>query len=476
VGHSKADLAAFQDGETRLVYARYRDQRPGLYFLVDGNAREQRAFAKEHLTCIVPDCRFPELTTVGRARGRDGFRHFAGGGGHEAESLFHMQAKIALAEWLRAQYSASTVREEESTDRRRSRVADVMITATNGKRVAFEIQYASLTPADWTVRHQSYVEQDIQDVWLFGHYGAQMRPNDSYNNDENVKLNPTHRALVDAGLPLLWFNPIIGEIATATDPSRIQVDGQPLKVPAAGRLGNLETIPLDDFRLMPDGLWSQTTRQYARNRDEVARIEELEELKRRQAAEAAVEAERQRVEHLRQAQHDWEASSEHAAILAQYGRRWPSFLDVPVEVHPRRIHQDWQTRLFNLREAIANVAGYCDVQDFVAAIPGVFESEGAARRAVKIWFTSLAAHHYLRSASFPAGQGKVQLSYILTSPEEWAKTQREQALQIASTRHSQTTRQSFSEPNISTKQLLRTTTCQICRMPLHPTNATCMPY
>jgi hypothetical protein len=453
VGHSKADFASFQDGETRLVYARYRDQRPGLYLLVDGDAKEQRAFAKEHLTCIVPECRFPELTTVARARGRDGFRHFAGGGGHEAESLFHIQGKIALAEWLRAKYPASTVHEEESSDRRRSRVADVMITATNGKRVAFEIQYASLTPADWAVRHQSYVEQDIQDVWLFGHYGAQMRPNDSYNNDENVKLNPTHRALVDAGLPLLWFNPIIGEMATATDPSQIQVGERTLKVPAAGRLGNLETTPLDNFRLLPDGLWSQTTREYARNRDEVARIEELEHLKRRQAAEAAYEAERERVERLRQAQFEWEASPEHEATLSQFGGRWPSFLDVPVEVHPRRIHQDWQTRLFNLRERIANVAGNCDVEDFAAAIPGVFESEATARTAVKIWFTSLAANHYLRSTSFPAGQGKVRWSYMLTSPEEWPEAQREQALQIASTRNSEPTRYSFSERKTSAESL-----------------------
>ena len=482
MGHSKADLAAFQDGETRLVYARYRDERPGLYLLADGTATEQRPFTKEHLTCLVPDCRFPDLTTVARARGRDGFRHFAGGGGHEAEGLFHRQAKIALAQWLRAKYPASTVREEESSDRKRSRVADVMITAPSGVRIAFELQYASLTPESFLERHASYIAQGIQDVWLFGHYGAQMRPNDSHYDDENVKLNPTHRALVDLGMPLLWFNPILREIATATEPGmarvngRLQSSGRPLPVPAAGRLGNLETIPLDDFKLMPDGLWCDITRQYARNRDELARAQELAEQKRLAAEEAEREAEHQRQAALRQAQLDWEASPERATILAEFGGRWPVFLDVPVVVHPTRIHQDWQAKLFTLRKSLANAGGNCEVADFAAVVLDAFDSEPAARTAVKIWFGALANHHYLRSTGFPAGGGRTRWSYVLTDPAERARTQQEQAQQMARARGTSWTSPKPQMPEHRIGEQLRTTTCPICRMPLHAPEAVCLPY
>lgn len=107
--HGADVLAAFQDGETRLIYARPRAGGP-LWLLPDGEARLHRARTKAELICPVLSCPEPELTTVARfPTKRDGLRHLSGGG-HAPESLFHLRGK---------------------------------------ERIAFEIQYSPITPEKW---------------------------------------------------------------------------------------------------------------------------------------------------------------------------------------------------------------------------------------------------------------------------------------------------------------------------------------
>ena len=98
--HAPATLAEFQDGEQRLLFARYRG-RPDvdLYYLQDGTANRIRDWARTHLECFLPDCPDRWLTTVARSRGRDGFLHRGGAGRHEPEGLFHQQAKALLLRW-----------------------------------------------------------------------------------------------------------------------------------------------------------------------------------------------------------------------------------------------------------------------------------------------------------------------------------------------------------------------------------------
>ena len=189
MAHTPSVLAHFQDGETRLVYARNRDT-DELFLLPDGEAEVLRSWAKKELNCPVRDCPSPELTTVSRTRGRDGFMHYTGGGGHDLESLFHLQACERIAVWLRANHPTCTVRKEETTAARERR-ADVMITAPDSRQIAFEIQYAALTPAKWQERHDSYRTAGIVDVWLFGHSGAQLRPARApAHTGHDVALNP----------------------------------------------------------------------------------------------------------------------------------------------------------------------------------------------------------------------------------------------------------------------------------------------
>ena len=208
--HDPRALAAFQDGERCLVWARHKDG-GGLYRLADGDARAVKAWAKEHLECCMPDCRDRRLTTVARhPRRRDGFSHYAGSGGHNGESEAHQQAKVALQAWVQdtlGGQGVTAVTEQASADR--SRVADVMVTWPDGRQVALEVQYAALTVEQWRQRHESYRAQGITAVWLLGHTGRHLRTARRYSyeaegaTDGLITLGDLHAAMTQAGVPLL---------------------------------------------------------------------------------------------------------------------------------------------------------------------------------------------------------------------------------------------------------------------------------
>lgn len=214
--HASAALAGFQNGETRLVYARRRDNPTELFYLEDGTASDLRSWAKEHLECFMPVCENRRLTTVARRRRRDGFTHMSGSGGHSPESMFHQQLKVLVEQWARDKYPDVEVRQEQWT-RSRARRADVMITSADGSRqVAVEVQYSPLDPSEWQARHDSYASQGIHDVWLFRPSAPHLRASavDGY-----VKLGLLHQTMAAAGVPLLWINPVEGLIGT------VMVDG-----------------------------------------------------------------------------------------------------------------------------------------------------------------------------------------------------------------------------------------------------------
>jgi hypothetical protein len=51
--HSAEELAAFQDGEVRFLYARHTETAE-LVFLEEGTAQAQRALTKSSLRCPIP--------------------------------------------------------------------------------------------------------------------------------------------------------------------------------------------------------------------------------------------------------------------------------------------------------------------------------------------------------------------------------------------------------------------------------------
>jgi len=347
--HDRVTLAHFQGGEERLVYARYRD-RPdeSLYFLEDGRAGEVRLWAKEHLECFLPECRDRWLTTVARRAKRDGFMHRKGAGGHAPEGLFHAQGKALIERWVREQYPDVQVGVEQSTKSKQRR-ADVMLTWPDGAQVAVEVQYAAIPPEEWQRRHDSYREQGIEDVWLFGHIPPHLRQSRP-PADHDIALLPVHYAVLEADVPLLWMNPILELVGTAwqTIPIReghaarvTEYDVPPAWNDLGAQSGKFEHVPLSTCLLSPAGLMFPFLEQLAgakKRMDEVlahqkrARLAREEAERAREAKRQQILAEAARKETEQQARfqpwwdarepawlHQWEASQDHAWLVERYG-------------------------------------------------------------------------------------------------------------------------------------------------------------
>lgn len=205
----KSSLSAFQAGEERFVWG--RDKQTGdLWYLEDDTATESRAFVNERVVCPVPGCA-AKLTTAHRTKKRDGLQHFSRGGGHSRESIFHSQGCALIEDWLRRSYPRSKAQREEYTNEKGERRADVLLSGPDNDRIAFEVQYSSITPDAWQRRHDSYRQQGIVDVWLFGHTPNQLK----IAPDGIVHANPTHEAVVRSGQALMFLNPDLGVIGAA---------------------------------------------------------------------------------------------------------------------------------------------------------------------------------------------------------------------------------------------------------------------
>ncbi|WP_432522781.1 competence protein CoiA family protein [Kineococcus sp. SYSU DK006] len=319
----------------------------------------------------MPECSDPRLTTVARhPRRRDGFSHHAGSGGHSAEGEAHQQAKAALRAWVHdtlGDQGVTAVAEQASADR--TRVADVMVTWPNGRQVALEVQYAALSVEQWRTRHASYQEQGITAVWLLGHQGKHLRRARAHSwepdgaADGLIALSDLHAAMTQAGVPMLWINPVwgegagIGTASTSTSPHRVRdgsygdehgdsfatdtrfhVPPDPHQERAA-----FHADPLTTCTLTPDGLSTPTLQRLhhserlltsvnaARQAIDRARAAAEAEARRAREARAQVRADelarwvQQQREHQQQA---WDTSALKQRVLARYDGTIPFLLSV----------------------------------------------------------------------------------------------------------------------------------------------------
>jgi hypothetical protein len=226
--HAGDPLPAFLSGEDRSSVALLRaggvlrlpsDDDPA------GIKRLQRA---DELLCPVETCGAPEMdAALGPVR-RHHFRHRAGTRGrtgHSRETAFHEAAKHLLRLWAEQQGATAVVEGEVRTRGRTTRRADALavLTTSNGpRRVAFEVQYATLRLEGrdgWPERTADYAAAGVPDVWLFGHTGSQMTvarrsPGDDPGRIE-VLLNAEQQHLARHGHPLRWINPTELIVATA---------------------------------------------------------------------------------------------------------------------------------------------------------------------------------------------------------------------------------------------------------------------
>ncbi|TFB86872.1 hypothetical protein E3O44_06810 [Cryobacterium algoricola] len=365
--HGRKVLREFLAGEVRLIYARVLANGK-LYLLPDGDAAAQRAWTKTEACCPIPGCENPALTTVARKRGRDGFRHTGGGAGsHSAVGVFHVQASEMISQYLQKKYPSSTVTKEQPIDRARTRIADVMITASTGESFAFEIQYAGLRADEWEARHASYASESIPEVWLFGHAGAQLRPARGRANEGLVTISPVH-SMAGVGQTILWLNPLTEQIATVIE--RVTVKHVMYSIPATGPTGELLIMPLTDFRLASrrNGTFhftSDRVEELIANGRAVRKIWAHEaailahqvaaEQARLQAAATSQEAAR-RVAAAKQLamataatkqEPAWAASELRTHLFERFSGTWPAWLDVEIPPGLPVPNAQWQAMLYS---------------------------------------------------------------------------------------------------------------------------------
>jgi len=202
-----ADELFTATGERRQIYARdtrFDDAAP-LVRMALGEANLLRPDAKAgHLVCPIPGCEDVRYTTRAGSR-RDHFVHrHRGGAAHSPETWFHYTGKRLVGAWAQDRYpDARIVIDHEAVSN--GQIPDVLIEFPDGRRFAFEVQYAALTQDEWTWRHAGYMVQGIVDVWLFGHLPRYLR-RDRYFEDEYV-IGPLIRTVIAAGARPFWINP-----------------------------------------------------------------------------------------------------------------------------------------------------------------------------------------------------------------------------------------------------------------------------
>lgn len=358
----KTQLAAFQGGDPVFTWG--LDKVSGaLWHLDDDTAIQHRAFVKEQVVCPAPGCG-ADLTTVHNSAKRDGLRHLAGPGGHSPESIFHSQGCAIIQAWLAEKYPKSVARREEYTNKAGERRADVLLTATDGTRVAFEVQYSALTVAEWKARHDSYRGQGIVDVWLFGHTSKQLKL------DAGGFVAPTavHEAVVASGSPLLFINPagdeprigVVSGMGTRFDAATGPFHEPSVPVLNSWTRPELLVHPLSEFSAHHRAglnseslakLHTQTVQLQQENAAAKARAEEAqrERDKRKAARQHAMEERRApqqgRIRQLLGTDERWGRSEALGAINAYFGEYLRGRIDFDPNVGPGRLVH-WQCVIY----------------------------------------------------------------------------------------------------------------------------------
>lgn len=416
MAHAAADIAAFTDGETRLVYAAHINDPTGpLYLLEDNTAKQFKGYAKANLQCFIPDCATPQFTTVSRSRGRDGFRHMTGGG-HSEESLFHKQGKHALLDWLARRHPDVDARAEVSMLPVVDRRADVLATHPGGERIALEVQYSAMpAPGDrdsWESRTRDYQNAGVSPVWFLGHRGVHFKPQ---LRGETIELGPVARAILDAGMQLWWLNPILGVVAIPYVVDYVEREGFLLAPTSQDRLVHLWIEPIDSLTLTATGPHHPRLDELADQRvsylaAEQSRIDREEQRRaaaiakaerdkahaadrQRRANERAVEKQRRASETIEAQNTAWLTSTMRANVLARCGGQIPEHLDLPSSSSGIRAHrQHWQALTFG-HLMFAKLDSIATIDDClrVLSAASLVSSRAVARETIRDWLRRLHA-------------------------------------------------------------------------------------
>jgi hypothetical protein len=132
-------------------------------------------------------------------------------------------------------------------------VPDVLVVFPDGRRFAFEVQYAPLTIAAWRARHDGFRAQGIVDVWLFGHIPPHLRVARGRPGEApRFVFTELLEAVELAGGMARWIDPDVRAIRTPLH----ALGWQRVRSPSgAWLLVEAPPDPLDACRLEDGGLW-----------------------------------------------------------------------------------------------------------------------------------------------------------------------------------------------------------------------------
>ena len=402
-GRRHRGLSDFTAGrERRQLHARDTRQSADAphRFIREGEAERLRADCRAGiLICPVPDCADPRYTTVGGAK-RDHFRHLSlAGGVHAPETYHHFMGKRVVGEWARRLYPEATVHVDDQhvrSDVGLVQVPDVLVEFPDGRRFAFEIQYAPITRDDWWRRHDGYERQGISDVWLWGHERRYLR--EARDHAGRIQLGPVPFEIQRAGLPLHWINPDDGQIASVRDVSDPWTEAERRH----GRRGrpqwesvSLAYEPLAECRIEGHRFVTPLMSYELEHRTEIAQelLRQRERERRERAARRKVVEDEARRREERRAYAQQRADEEYERnVRPAVLRRFAGAMEV-IEVvlqHDRAIYRSpaqWHAKVFDLfiEGRIGEVFTFEDVMSRL-----IDRLEG------RIDDMPLAAYHYLR--------------------------------------------------------------------------------
>ncbi|MGO4601657.1 competence protein CoiA family protein [Terrabacter sp. 2YAF2] len=182
-----------------------------LFKLPIGSADEVRQDVNAGaLICPIHDCANPLLRVRGKSR-RDHFAHRALDEGHGRETLAHHTSKHLIAQRLRELYPDAQVHPDtkETEDGARP---DVYVVLDDGTQLAYEVQFAHLTPEDWQRRHDRYAAANVKDVWLFGGPTYLRTPTD---RDTTARWLSFFDTVLEGNRPILFIDPMSERLGVA---------------------------------------------------------------------------------------------------------------------------------------------------------------------------------------------------------------------------------------------------------------------
>lgn len=232
--------------------------------------------------CPLPSCNGLLTVSAGLKVGHHWRHRVAPSVEHTPESLWHLAAKVAIAEWAGRQVPDADVFNDSRFTPSRNK-PDVWVRWEGGS-VAFEAQKSSLDSRNLALRNSRYETDGIVPAWLFAHLQAPTLLDDS----SRVRLKDAHRLVAAVG-PVRWFNPDLRVVITAYVQESLRPDenrGDEWSQPnlatitytrnanAFDREVRIAVDRLDDCTLDADGLHTPTDTWIEEQAAEAQRLED----------------------------------------------------------------------------------------------------------------------------------------------------------------------------------------------------------